>query len=85
MNPTRRITYVWVILCAVTVLSWWLGHGAAVASVPITVSVIALAVIKCRLIIREFMEVRTAPAWLRIGTDAWLATLSAAVLVIYLW
>lgn len=85
MNVNRRITVVWAILCVVTVVSWWLGHGASVISVPITLSVVALAVIKCRLIIREFMEVRTAPAWLRVGTDAWLAALSATVLVIYLW
>ncbi|KWX24383.1 prokaryotic cytochrome C oxidase subunit IV family protein [Mycolicibacterium wolinskyi] len=85
MNVIRRITVVWATLCVVTVVSWWLGHGAAVASVPITVSVVALAAIKCRLIIREFMEVRTAPAWLRFGTDAWLAALSATVLAIYLW
>lgn len=85
MNVSRRITVVWAVLCLVTVVSWWLGHGAAVASVAITVSVVALTMIKCRLIIREFMEVRTAPAWLRFGTDAWLAALSAAVLVIYLW
>ncbi len=31
-----------------------------------------LAVIKTRLIIREFMEVRTAPLWLKLATDGWL-------------
>ncbi|MUL83425.1 MULTISPECIES: cytochrome C oxidase subunit IV family protein [unclassified Mycolicibacterium] len=86
----RRITYVWLFLSVITVVSWWVGHlgggGAQVgASVPITVVVLALAVLKSRLIIGHFMEVRTAPAWLRIGTDVWLAVLWGAVLVIYLW
>jgi hypothetical protein len=30
------------------------------------------------------MEVRTAPAWLRMATDAWLVVLWGAVLAIYL-
>jgi hypothetical protein len=56
-----------------------------VASVPITVVILAMVLIKSRLIIREFMEVRTAPAWLRAGTDAWLVVMFGAVLAIYLW
>ena len=43
------------------------GHArgaAAVASAPITVAVILLGFIKGRMIIRYFMEVRTAPRWL---------------------
>jgi hypothetical protein len=84
----RAITYVWIISCAITILSWWLAPGhsreGAVASVPITVAVIALGLIKGRLIIRHFMEVRTAPRWLKVSTDAWLAILWLAVLGIYL-
>ncbi|HTM84429.1 MAG TPA: prokaryotic cytochrome C oxidase subunit IV family protein, partial [Mycobacterium sp.] len=37
-----------------------------------------------RLIIRNFMEVRSAPVWLRRATDAWLVVLWTTVLVIYL-
>jgi hypothetical protein len=86
---TRPITYVWIILCAITILSWWLapGHsgGNAVASVPITLAVILLGFVKGRLIIRYFMEVRTAPGWLKASTDAWLAVLWVAILGIYLF
>ncbi|MGV0745907.1 cytochrome C oxidase subunit IV family protein [Mycolicibacterium sp. XJ870] len=86
----RRITYVWLFLSVITVLSWWTSHlstdsGELSPSVPITVAVLALAAVKCRLVIGHFMEVRTAPAWLRIATDVWLAVLWGAVLVIYLW
>ncbi len=76
-------------LSAITVVSWWLapGHarGAAVASVPITVAVVLLGFIKGRLIIRYFMEVRTAPRWLKVATDAWLVVLWLAILAIYLY
>lgn len=80
----------WLVLCAITISSWWLapghrGGGAAVASVPITVAVILLGFIKGRLIIRTFMEVRTAPRWLRLSTDAWLVVLWASILAIYLY
>ncbi|MDT5193744.1 MAG: hypothetical protein QOG79_2037 [Mycobacterium sp.] len=44
-----------------------------------------MALIKSRLIIREFTEVRTAPAWLRAGTDTWLVVMFGAVLAMYLW
>jgi hypothetical protein len=44
-----------------------------------------MALIRPRLIIREFMEGRTAPAWLRAGTDIWLVVMFGAVLAMYLW
>ncbi len=79
----------WAALCAITVISWWLapGHGGATvgASVPLTVGAVSLAFVKARVIVRSFMEVRFAPAWLRRATDAWLVTLWAAILAIYLW
>ncbi|KWX68152.1 cytochrome C oxidase subunit IV family protein [Mycobacterium sp. NAZ190054] len=85
----RAITLAWLGLSAITLLSWWLapGHsgGHADPSVPITVAAILLGFVKCRMIIRYFMEVRTAPRWLRRGTDAWLVVLWTAVLVVYLW
>ncbi|WP_193047065.1 cytochrome C oxidase subunit IV family protein [Mycolicibacterium baixiangningiae] len=85
----RAVTVVWLALAAITVVSWWLapGHsgGPATTSVPITLAVAALAVVKGRLIIRYFMEVRHAPRWLQVSTDAWLIVLWAAVLGIYLY
>jgi hypothetical protein len=89
-TAARTTTYAWIILSAITMISWSLppGHprdGAAVASVPITVAVILLGFIKGRMIIRYFMEVRTAPRWLKLFTDGWLTVLWAAVLAIYLY
>ena len=52
---------------------------------PITVAVVVLGFIKGRMIIRYFMEVRTAPRWLKVATDAWLIVLWAAILAIYLY
>jgi len=78
-----------LVLVTITIVSWWLapGHSTAVAvpNVAITVAVVVLGFIKGRLIIRYFMEVRGAPRWLKLTTDAWLAVLWLAVLGIYLF
>jgi hypothetical protein len=85
----RGISLAWIALCVITIASWWLSpaHSAAPAapSLPITVAVIVLGLIKCRLIIRYFMEVNTAPRWLRAVTDGWLIALWGGVLAIYLY
>ena len=87
-RPTRTTTYAWLVLSAITVVSWWLapGHtGHAVANAPITAAVVLLGIVKGRIIIRYFMEVRTAPRWLKITTDAWLIVLWATILAVYLY
>ena len=89
-SSSRAITYAWVILSAITVVSWWLAPGQhpqrhVDPSVPITVAVVVLGFIKGRMIISYFMEVRTAPRWLMIATDTWLCVLWAAILAIYLY
>lgn len=87
MNRTAaRITNVGILLCAITILSWWLGtEGTGAGIEPDTViAVVAMGLLEARFIIRHFMEVRTGPAWLRHGTDIWLTSLWGSVLAIYL-
>ena len=88
MTSARTITWTWLVLVAITVGSWWLApahsRGVASASVAVTCVVLALALVKARLIIRNFMEVRAAPRWLKLATDAWLVVLGVSVLGIYL-
>ena len=85
----RGITIAWIVLCALTIGSWWLSpaHSSAPAapSLPITVAVVVLGLVKSRLIIRYFMEVGTAPRWFRLATDGWLAVFWVAALAIYLY
>lgn len=89
ITSSARLTSVWLVLSAITIVAWWLGPGhgpgAPAASVPITIAVVGMALIKVRLIIQHFMDVRTAPRWLRYFTDLWLVALWGAVLAIYLW
>ena len=49
----------------------------------VTSSVIVIALIKVRIIFREFMEVRQAPVLLCRLTDAWVVLIAAALLGSY--
>lgn len=83
---SRRLFLAWLALAGVTLLAWWLGHrgGGEVASRDVVaLGAIAITVIKVRVILREFMEVRTAPMLLKRLTDGWLALFAAAMLAVH--
>jgi hypothetical protein len=85
----RSLTRVWLVLVAITIGSWTLAPAhithTAQASVAVTALVLALTFVKSRMIIGHFMEVLTAPRWLRRATDGWPAALIATVFLIYLF
>ena len=54
------------------------------ASAVVTVGAICLALIKVRIIMREFMEVRSAPRFLLRITDLWVVLMGVAMLAAYL-
>ncbi len=89
MTDARRVTYVWLVLSAVTVVTWLLGHAeqsyGRTASIAVAMVVLAIAMGKAYLIIRHFMEVRSGPRWLRVFTDVWIVTLWGTIVEIYLW
>jgi cytochrome c oxidase subunit 4 len=82
-----RLTVVWMLLVAVTFVSWWLGargeSGRLEVNLPITAGVVAIALVKTRLVFWHFMEVRTAPSWLRWNCDGWLVFLALMLFALY--
>jgi len=82
-----RLVLTWLVLSGITLLAWWMGahHGVGVPrpDAAVAVGAIAITVVKVRVILCEFMDVRHAPARLRHGTDAWLALFAAAMLTAY--
>ncbi|QLL10460.1 cytochrome C oxidase subunit IV family protein [Mycobacterium vicinigordonae] len=77
---------VWVVLASLTLAYLWIDHSAGAsprANVIITSSVIVIALLKVRIIFREFMEVREAPAVLRRVTDAWVVLIGVAMFSCY--
>ncbi|GBE68085.1 hypothetical protein MFM001_45470 [Mycobacterium sp. MFM001] len=82
-NP---LTYVWALLTAVTVASWLTARGGGAAhhlNATVTVVVLLIAAFKTQLVIWHFMEVRRAPAWLKMTTNGWLVALFGLLLGFY--
>jgi Prokaryotic Cytochrome C oxidase subunit IV len=82
----KRLLVVWVVLASLTLSYLWIDHsvgGALRASAVVTSGVIVIAVIKVRIIFREFMEVRQAPALLCRLTDAWVVLIAVSLLGCY--
>jgi hypothetical protein len=90
MHPSsaRRVNLTWIIASGLTLLAWALAAsrsgGRVASSAPEAVAALAVGAAKARLVVQEFMEVRSAPTWLRRGTDAWLVGLCVTVLALYL-
>jgi len=82
----KRLLLVWVVLASLTLAYLVIdhsAHGSLKASAVVTSSVIVIALIKVRIIFREFMEVRQAPALLCRLTDAWVILMGASLLGTY--
>jgi hypothetical protein len=81
----RTAVIVWAVLVLATVVSFALGgehltdHRTAAA-----VAVIAIAVVKVRLVGLHFMELRDAPVLLRAAFEGYLITLFVVLTALYL-
>jgi hypothetical protein len=89
LSDKRRLFITWLVLVAITVMYLWIDRsaddaGTLVASTTVTVAAIGLALVKFRIIMREFMDVRHAPAILRRLTDLLVALIAVALLGSYL-
>ena len=89
ISDKKRLLVVWLVLVAITVIYLWIDHtaddgGVLVSSVAVTVSAIGLALVKFRIIMREFMDVRHAPPLLRRLTDLLAVVIAVSLLSSYL-
>ena len=79
---------VWLALSAITLAQLGVGsidgRGALEPNAAITSGAIGIALVKVRIIIREFMEVRHAPPLLCRLTDLWIAVAGVSLLGCYL-
>lgn len=83
----KRLLIAWLALSAITLVSMWLGlagdGGVFAPNAVVTTSAIGIALVKVRVIFREFMEVNHAPAILGRITDTWLLVTAACLLGAY--
>jgi hypothetical protein len=88
-SDKKRLFIAWLVLVAITVIYVWMDksadeRGVLVASTTVTVVAIGLALVKFRIILREFMDVRHAPPRLRRLTDLLVAVIAVSLLGTYL-
>ena len=83
----KRLIVVLLALSAITITQLAVGsldgQAALRPNAAITVSAIVIALIKVRIIIREFMEVRHAPVFLCRLTDLWVVFAGVSLLGCY--
>lgn len=83
----KRLLVAWLALSAITLFSMWMGlrggDGAITADAAVTTAAIVIALLKVRVIFREFMEVSHAPVLLGRITDIWLLVTAACLLGAY--
>lgn len=83
MVSPKRLTLVWLLLLGATALSWAFGHGAMfVTPLNAGTAIVLIAFFKIRVVILEFMEIRHAPALMRIACEAWVLGICAGVVVL---
>lgn len=83
----KKITAVWLLLVAMTCISWALVAFSSqdVDSLGnssggmLLILLLAVSFIKVRVIMRSFMEIGTSPAWLKWAGDAWVLLTPAAL------
>jgi len=77
-----RTTLTWLGLVCITFGSWAIGHHAGPGGTEASgVAVLLIAFVKVRIVAREFMEVRSAPRWLRAASDGWILLLTTVLVV----
>ncbi|BCO34392.1 hypothetical protein BMW24_014760 [Mycobacterium heckeshornense] len=83
----KRLLLAWLLLSAITLAYLWLGSvdpaQALRTNAVVTTSAIVMALIKVRIVFREFMEVRHAPVLLCRLTDGWVVLMAVCLLGSY--
>ncbi len=78
-NPAHRA---WLILMIATGMTWYLGEVGAAGTWAI-VAMLVIAFVKGRLVILDFMELRSAPLMWRVLLEGWLIFVSSLILIAY--
>ena len=78
-NPAHRA---WLVLLIATSITWYLGEVGAAGTLSI-VAMLAIAFVKGRLVILDFMELREAPLMWRLLLEGWLILVSSLILLAY--
>ncbi len=80
----RRITRVWLGLLAATAFSREVGQGFLHGDQRNAgVVILAIAFVKIRFVILDFMELRNAPLGMRLFAEAWVIGVGGTLIALY--
>lgn len=83
-----KVTYIWLLLAALTGISWLLADGYqpsnASQQLYVSCALLLLAFFKIRLVVMYFMEVIDAPWGLRGLFEAWVILVCSIMIFLYL-
>jgi Prokaryotic Cytochrome C oxidase subunit IV len=87
-STNSRLMIAWLVLVAITLIYLSIDssadkRGVLVASTTVTVTAVFLALVKFRIIMREFMDVRHAPRLLRRLSDILVVVIGISLLATY--
>lgn len=79
-----RVSSVWLLLVASTLLSWQLGHGYGFdTGRQAGAAILAITFIKVRYVMLDFMELRHAPPWMRRAAEVWALGIAALLIGLF--
>lgn len=82
----NRNTAVWLVIVLATVASWLMGHGVGIPDPVIAgIVILIISLIKVRLVLFDFMELRDAPGVMRRVADFWIVGLGVILTTRFLW
>ena len=79
-----RVSLIWLVLVAATMVSLGARDGGVRDLHLAACVIIAVAFIKIRFVIREFMEIRAAPLAMRLVADVWALAVCGTLITLYL-
>ncbi|WP_179467904.1 cytochrome C oxidase subunit IV family protein [Mycolicibacterium vinylchloridicum] len=83
MTATRRLTFVWAVLLALTFGSFVVGiEQSADFAGAAAIAIIGIALLKVRLIGLHFMDVRVAPTALRVLFEGYVLVVFVALVIL---
>ncbi len=77
VGAEKRLLLWWLLLVVLTLVSL---EGAGELGRWASAAVLVIAFAKVRIVVREFMEVRSAPLLLRLGLELWGAAVCGALI-----
>jgi len=86
VTSVRYIIGAWLVVLALTLISWWFSTDQAVASLGakgIDTAILLVAFTKMFVISDAFMEQRQAAHWLRLSFAGWYVLVCGALITAY--